>query len=1257
MRHIFSLALLLLCLNVNGQGIIYSPFPEVNPTISGGNPPGCVTDILSRQKELADPAYHQRMQNMNLSIRSFLNAANSQQTVQSVLSIPVVVHIIHNNGPENISNAMVLQGIQDLNDAFANAGSFADVNGVNTNIQFCLAQQDENGNASIGINRVVSSLTNLTAETDDATLKNLIRWDPTKYLNIWLVNEITSLSMGSGVAGYAYLPSSHGNPEDGIVNEARWFGSDPNNSKIHIHEAGHYLGLYHTFEAGCTNNNCQVDGDLVCDTPPDNSTAATSCTFTPNSCTTDDDDLSANNPFRPAAQGGSGDQPDMIENYMDYGFQYCQLFFSAGQSARMTAALSTTRASLLQSIGCNSLCPNPITIGFNTSASVILAGGTVNFTNTTTPASTYSWELNGVPMASSANYSQLFTTPGTYTITLIATNGDPSCDKTLDQIVTVLCQAQASFTMSPAGPYSPGANITFTSTSTGATTYQWIMDGVPQATATSFNYTFNPAGGHSVYLVVSNGQCSDTSNVEFFEIGQCGSTHITDHWFIPGTSIDFTSGSPVIGASPINTNALECTSTISDANGNLLFYTDGISVWNRNNVVMANGSGLMSHASSTQGVLITPYPGSSNLYYIFTSGAIENSYANGLRYSVVDMTLNAGFGDVTAIKNVLLMPGMGEKTTATWHSNGTDIWLATHSTAGNTFYAFLISASGINTTAVTSNIGMSCDMGLGSMRFSHNGTHVAAISLTNSPPRFVVYANFNATTGVFFNPMNLTLSSSTWEQPYCVEFSPDNSKLYSTLVNFGQVYQWDLTAGSESAINATIVGVDTYSGLPNFGHLTLAPNGIIYVAGQTFSTLDAIMFPNLAGAACNYVAGALPINTNSGWALPNMMPGINGAPNPAIAGPSTICTGQQSYTYLLANRMPGDSAIWSHSGVGNLQSSTDTSAVLVSGNSAGNDTLFTTTYGVCGVTRDTMVIETAASPVISFGNDTALCATTILVPGYGYASYLWQNTSVSSTLLITTPGTYWVHVIDSSGCAGADTIIFSADPNLAPVNLGSDVTVCLNHTTVLNAGNGYSTYTWQNGWTGQTFTAYTSGTYWVTVTGPCYTGTDTITVIADESSIPLDLGNDTTLCAAAFPFTLTAPAGYPDYSWQDSSTTSNFSVTAFGLYWVTITDSNGCSAQDTIEVINCVSVGSIEWHSNVSIYPNPVNEFFTIDIAGGQASTVLLYNSFGELVFEKQLVKGATREIIQTSGFADGMYIVEIRSGENRMHDKIVVVH
>ena len=184
---------------------------------------------------------------------------------------------------------------------------------------------------------MMSSSTNVTTNRqDDIALKNNITWDQTQYLNIWLVKEITSPTQGSGVAGYAYLASAHGRPVDGVVNEARWFGSSPDNSKVHIHEVGHCLNLYHTFEGGCPNSDCMTNGDHVCDTPPGASTAAVQCNAPPNTCVTDADDISSNNPF-----ASSGDQNDMFNNYMDYGYQTCQDAFTEGQKQRMVAALET----------------------------------------------------------------------------------------------------------------------------------------------------------------------------------------------------------------------------------------------------------------------------------------------------------------------------------------------------------------------------------------------------------------------------------------------------------------------------------------------------------------------------------------------------------------------------------------------------------------------------------------------------------------------------------------------------------------------------------------------------------------------------------------------------------------------------------------------------------------------------------------------------------------------------------------------------
>ena len=239
----------------------------------------------------------------------------------SIITLPVVVHIIHNNGPENISDARVLTAIQHLNEAFANSRYYNPSDGVNTNIQFCLAQRDPYGNSTIGITRDVSTYTNMNGPdyySDDQRVKNINRWNPNCYINIWLVNSIPG-----AVAGYAYLPSAHGNLVDGIIIEASFFGNSYAEDVVSIHEMGHYLGLYHTFEGGCANADCLIDGDKVGDTPPDNSTAYTSCNIPVNSCTTD------------AQSGFATDQNDLTSDYMDYGNWNCMSVFTQGQADRM----------------------------------------------------------------------------------------------------------------------------------------------------------------------------------------------------------------------------------------------------------------------------------------------------------------------------------------------------------------------------------------------------------------------------------------------------------------------------------------------------------------------------------------------------------------------------------------------------------------------------------------------------------------------------------------------------------------------------------------------------------------------------------------------------------------------------------------------------------------------------------------------------------------------------------------------------------
>jgi hypothetical protein len=168
-------------------------------------------------------------------------------------------------------------------------------------------------------------------------------------------------------------------------------------------------------------------------------------------------------------------------------------------------------------------------------------------------------------------------------------------------------------------------------------------------------------------------------------------------WYFGGNAgLDFNSGTPALltnGA--LNTS--EGCATVSNSSGQLLFYTDGLNVWNANHVVMPNGSGLAGNPSSTQSAIIVPKPGSATIYYIFTSDGIN------ARYSEVNMALASGLGDVTSVKNIFLASNVHEMVTAVKHVNNADYWVIFRVYNSNQYKVFSTTSAGVNTSAVTSS--------------------------------------------------------------------------------------------------------------------------------------------------------------------------------------------------------------------------------------------------------------------------------------------------------------------------------------------------------------------------------------------------------------------------------------------------------------------------------------------------------------------------------------------------------------------------
>ena len=365
--------------------------------------------------------------------RSFLrDVATMSATEQARLlaapdvTVPVVVHIIHTGGSNNISDAQVEDAIRVINEDYSKTNrdttailpAFQPI-AANIGFRMKLARKDPNGNCTNGITRTYSADGNI----GDDRVKDLIKWDQDKYLNIWVCTN------ANGAGGYAYLPCS-GGAVDGIVIRNAQFGSIGTSCGANLcirsltHEIGHYFGLPHTWGGSNTPglaSNCGID-DGIADTP--NTIGSQSGCATAYGTGTV---LTSFNPCGPLAN---------VQNYMDY--SSCTNMFTLGQRAVMRASLQQncrqvrTSAANLLATGTNDgyVAPGCAPIAaFEASTTTVCEGSAITFSDysynaaVSSPTAVYAWQFpGGVPATSSLrNPVVTYPTGGTYDVTLTVT--------------------------------------------------------------------------------------------------------------------------------------------------------------------------------------------------------------------------------------------------------------------------------------------------------------------------------------------------------------------------------------------------------------------------------------------------------------------------------------------------------------------------------------------------------------------------------------------------------------------------------------------------------------------------------------------------------------------------------------------------------------------------------------------------------------------------------------------------------------------
>lgn len=626
----------------------------------------------------------------------------------------------------------------------------------------------------------------------------------------------------------------------------------------------------------------------------------------------------------------------------------------------------------------------------------------------------------------------------------------------------------------------------------------------------------------------------------FLVISACAQKQNNTWCFGDTAGIDFNSGSPV----PFSTAmfSYQSCASVSDRNtGALLFYTDGVKVWNRTSNIMPNGNGIGNDflSSTLQGVAIVPFTNDSNKYYLFCLEP-ESLSDGALFYSVVDMTLDGGMGNVVSSKKKIklgqgFVEGMYAVATCDGH------WLILSTRATNEFYAYKISASGLDTNAVVSK-----------MPFPYVSTLVLAPIKTSPDNKKLVFAtyksrpatgqnvailtinDFDEKTGKISNGQHL-LDPSPSANYYSAEFSGDGSKLYVTDLSLG-LFQLDLSLPTPAAIKASKTIVYATNPSRRVYSLQIAPDGNIYVSIEGGNVIDRISNANAATPNWMYTTGAVVLSPGA-LSTQSLPPAVY------FAGPRSLDTTYSSTNIDICRG--GNARLKGLAGAISYTWHDGDSLMERTVNQEG--TYWVRSQFTCGEQVDTFNVAVTELSV-DIGKDTTICTGHPMIvraaADSDSATYTWQNGSTADSFVISRGGTYWV-TVDLGPCIVYDTINV-AENDSAYFQLPADTILCANATYDLYIPEWADIFRWSTGARDSMITVKKEGDYFLEVTRGGCTYTDTITVQYAESS--LNIGNDTLVCNTE-QLTLSGKSILnSSYLWNTGERTDSIIVTGPGLY-------------------------------------------------------------------------------------------------------------
>jgi hypothetical protein len=636
-------------------------------------------------------------------------------------------------------------------------------------------------------------------------------------------------------------------------------------------------------------------------------------------------------------------------------------------------------------------------------------------------------------------------------------------------------------------------------------------------------------------------------------------------------------------------STLEGSASISDKNGQLLFYTDGVQVWDRFNQQMPNGFGLRGHYSSTQSAIILKKPGTDYLYYIFTVGFASENRNDNFCYSVVNMYGNSGAGDVIE-KNVPIHDRMvAEKQTLIMHRNGKDYWLIAHEAKYDNFVIALITKNGIESVKIQQigpdyyNMFSDGYVLLGQLKSNIRGDRLAVVS--NNSITVELY-KFDRKTGYMSDYLPILLLDTNGY--YGVEFSPSGQQLYVSQVGLNMVIttikliQFDISVYDRNSIEQSLeVLIESELKEHRMGSLQIAPNGKIYfphfwIAEEAYEfRLGVINKPDLHGTDCNVKMQALALKAgDASYGLPSF----------CITEPyikinfvsKDLC---EDDDLLITTMIYPDTLLPTYLWRGPAGFTSNKPNIEIKKAQVENSGYYVLEIYENGdlVNIDSIFVKVYKYPEISIIGPKTICP-----PDDVYlkvdtvesgVEYIWSNGAKGTGIWVKQPGMYSVVAVNSIGCS--DTAYFALDLGNLDVEILGILGICENSSTTLKAnkskaidGRNY-TYLWSTGETTESITITETGEYFLQIIreGGCV-GYDTVQVENVEPPlINMSHTGIVSICdAMEFVLYETKPNFEYKYIWHDGVVGNARTITAPGKYKLYVTSQYNCIDSAEVEV-------------------------------------------------------------------------------------------